>query len=1016
MSNKKKRSVRVKTIPMKVKRKSMIQSFMEEKGKVLSECDELKGKMPEDIMSAIKFSDNHIHTFCPLDDKDLCVELIEKLLETLDLEIEPEEKQHKHNIEVTVDPDDKWLPELTKNLTEEVYMKATAERIGERIQLPKRIVFHNRQAIGDIIMFTAGVRDFKKAFPHIQVQVLSTVGHMWDHNPNINRDTWPIIIDPISFHKEDSKPTDKQMLELNKQAISKAISENKPVKLYIGPGKATNASNSSNNHFANAYRISMETVLGVTIPQGPIRGDLYMTEKEYNEPPLIKPPYWLITAGEKGDWGCKTFSFKKWEEVTERLPEITFIQIGAKNHKHPKLTGSNVINYIGKTEDRDTGLRNLLNLFNNCEGSMGLVSFQMHLAAVFNKPCVTIAGAREPVWFTRYPGQQYLATDGCLPCTVRANDEPTACWKCDITGCLYKEEIPANRNQNIPRCVDIISVDDVVSAIGKYYLGGRLSLNKPIGKSKLIQRVKESLKSSDMGSKPDKMWGFTWGGSSITDKDWEYIKAIVKETGAKSVLEIGAGFSTLLFKSLGLVVVSYETRQQDIDILKEIDSNLNVYLWDGKKEFGILDQKGEVPKFDLAFIDGPGGGENRGPAFEQVRQYSDNILIHDAGRKTEKEWIKKYLEEDFEKHSQGGHRTAFYQRKEIIEQKRQEKTKAFEVSDKPLIKVVFNGRGEGGAEHSTTWIMNEFIEKGWNVQYISPNPRPCGAFMKEGPSVFFFTDKLEEIQKSCDILFLYTNDWVWEFKTDLLKEAFSDLQAKRKVMAVNYRLGDIGNSMKAEWTLDWDKYLFLNTSLQNSLVQRVPDIDSVALAPPTDLSEYFKTNIDYSGNLRIVRHSSQGDVKYPKDFNEKVERILNDISDSEIFLMPAPSFFKFKYLPTHLHDRVHCHQRNKPSVKEFLAQGNVFWYHLPDGYHDQGPKTIMEAMSSGLPVVADNHSGAKDRVVDKTGQLCDNFDQHLFALNFFNTNRIVLEDAGKRAREHAKKTYDPERWIKEIIG
>ncbi len=556
--------------------------------------------------------------------------------------------------------------------------------------------------------------------------------------------------------------------------------------------------------------------------------------------------------------------------------------------------------------------------------------------------------------------------------------------------------------------------------IKKYYLGGRLSLNKPIGKSKLIQRVKEPVKSSDTASKPDKMWGFTWGGSSITDKDWEYIKAIVKETGAKSVLEIGTGFSTLLFNSLGLQVLSFETRQKDIDKMKSIYPkpypDLYVIPWDGKNLMSHARPTDLERKFDLAFIDGPGGGENRGPAFEQVRQYSDNILVHDAGRKTEKEWIKKYLDEDFEKHSQGGHRTAFYQRKEKVEQVR---ASLMELrKEMPLIKVVFNGRGEGGAENSVNFIMNSFVRMGWAVDYISPNPNPSGTFRKGlGKPYIPFINDLSEINKPCDILLLYTNDWVWEFKTDLLKEVFSNLQAKRKVMAVNYRLGDIGNHMQAEWTLDWDKYLFLNSSLQNDLVQRVLDVNSVALAPPTDLSEYFKTDIDYGGNLRIVRHSSQGDVKYPKDFNEKVERILTEIPDSEIFLMPAPSFFKFKYLPTHLHDRVHCHQRNKPSVKEFLAQGNVFWYHLPDGYHDMGPKTVMEAMSSGLAVVADNHSGPKDRIIqDFTGWLCDSFEDHLRAFIQIQSNIDMLRVRGKASRERAKQKFIPERWIKEIIG
>ena len=55
----------------------------------------------------------------------------------------------------------------------------------------KEIVFHNRQRLGDILMFTCGVRDFKKAFPDTRVNVISTAGHIWDNNPYIDRSLIP---------------------------------------------------------------------------------------------------------------------------------------------------------------------------------------------------------------------------------------------------------------------------------------------------------------------------------------------------------------------------------------------------------------------------------------------------------------------------------------------------------------------------------------------------------------------------------------------------------------------------------------------------------------------------------------------------------------------------------------------------------------------------------------------------------------------------------------------------------
>jgi glycosyltransferase involved in cell wall biosynthesis len=642
----------------------------------------------------------------------------------------------------------------------------------------------------------------------------------------------------------------------------------------------------------------------------------------------------------------------------------------------------------------------------------------MHLAAGFNKPNVTIAGAREPVWFTRYPGQQYLAMDGCLPCTINSNGEPVACWYCDINRCSYPDTIipstSKGSSQKVPKCASIIKPEEVVNAINHYYNGGRLDKTKPSGKSKLVTVVQSNIPMAVPSAAPTApapkekdLWGYAWGGACITNLDWDFIHKILMDEKVKRVLEIGSGLSTLLMKKAGIDIISFETRRADIDSLKKLDPDLDVRHWNGKdpKPFEGLD------KFDLVFVDGPGGGENRGPSFEIASQLTDKILIHDAGRAPEKKWAEKYLSPRLAKFSQGGHRTAFWK----LAGEKPKITIIKADPDQPTIRVVFNGRGEGGAENSTHWIMNSFMKMGWNVEYVSPNPQPSGTFRRNPIPNTLFTSNLEKIKTPCDILLLYTNDWVWEFKN--LKEVFTGLRAKRKVMAVNFRLGSVGSGLTSEWTIGWDNYLFLNSSLQKAFHEKVIQANSRAMAPPADLSKYFDIQPDYNSNLRIVRHSSQGDSKYPKDFNEKLDRILTEIPDAHIYLMPAPSFLRKDLKDNHgIEDRVHCHQRNKPEVKEFLAQGNVFWYNLPEGYHDMGPKVVMESMASGLCVVADNHSGAKDRVTPETGWLCNNFEEHLQALKLLGAHPETREASGILARERAKEEFLPERWIEEIIG
>jgi|GEM_PF-1481691 len=920
---------------------------------------EVRDGEPTELMLMIKCQNGHIHTVLPRDER--------------------------------------IINEFMVSLTEDHgLIKCSTER--PKVVLPKKIIFHNRQAIGDILMMTTGIRDFAKAFPDTKIKVESTAMHIWDNNPNICRDTWDgELLDP-----KKEKISDTEIPAKTQELAKIALKTDKVLKVYIGPAKATNASNRMDNHFANAYRLSIQHMLGIEFDQGPIRPDIYMSQKEYDATPIIKPPYWLITAGEKGDWTAKTYPFKVWQKFVANNKDMTFVQLGQEGHKHPKLSGGNVINFIGKTQDRNTGIRDIFNLFLNCEGSIGLVSFQMHLAAAFNLPTITIAGAREPVWFTRYPGQQYLATDGCLPCTITNNDSPTACWVCDASArCKYIKNVGG---QDVPLCASIINLQDIQRAYDQYYEGGRLDKKNPSKKSKLINItqsessipiVQPQIKQPPKISKYD----IPFGGGSLTDRDWDFLKNVIASYKVESVLEFGAGLSTLLLNDIeNLKVITYETNQGWIDKIKAINPKCEIRQWDGKN----MSSKG-IDKFDLCFVDGPAGGQNRELSTEIASIQSELIVVHDAGREWEKKWQDKYLKDKFDLAEKGGHRCHFW--KKTTSTKKPTPKKPIEFSnDNPTIHFVFNGRGEGGAERSTTWLMNKFVELGYNVKYFTPS-HASGTFRKEGDSAIQVIEKdFTGFDSECDLLVLYTNDWVWEFGKPEVQSLFENVQAKKKIMIVNYRMGNIG---KVEWTKSFDKYMFLNSSLENLLLERIPEAKTKVLPPPTDLTSFYKNKPDYAGNLKIVRHSSQGDTKYPKDFNDKIKQILAVHKNATIRLMPAPSFLD--------NSGVFAHKRNVPPVKDFLGLGNVFWYSLPDGYEDQGPKVLMEAMSSGLTVVADNHSGAKDRIKNNvTGFLCDTFEDHLDAFVILQ-NAQTRKKMGAEARRFAKKEFNPENWIKNIL-
>jgi len=833
----------VKRIIKKSSTESKAKKYLTSQINNILDHPEMQDRKIENVMMSVQCTDGHIHHMLP-NDEQVTQDMIQDLLESEDLEIEKEVEEEEQVIEET----------------------------KEIIQEP--LVFKNRQALGDILMFTCAIRDFKKEFPDWPIGVSSTAMHIWNNNPYI----------------------DRSLIEQNAKVVE------------IGPSWLTNASNRDDRHFANAFRISIEQKLGVSFDQGATKPDIWMSREEVEARPLVKPPYWIIVAGEKGDWTAKTYPFNRWQEFVKRFPQVTFVQVGAKEHVHPDLSLPNVINFIGKTQSRETGFRDLINLFFHAEGSMGLVSFQMHLAAAFDMPCIVIAGAREPARFTRYPRHQYLCTDGCLPCASR-----NACWHCDLDkACKNRIEEDGKR---YPKCVDIIHTEDVVRAFQQFYEGERLSftearkptlpnpISRAINTPKIIKELKEKIPvfvSDEQKKWNDKTeeWGFKWGGGSITDRDWMFILSVIKNYNINSVLEFGTGLSTLLFNETSVEIVTFETNVNWITKVQEINSKCDIREWDNKK----LDLE-EFNRFDLAFVDGPAGGQNREFSTKIASENARVIIVHDAGREYEKLWQDKYVKDKFDFVSGGGHRCHLWSKKPILPELKEDQFSVPDcltpkVTKSKLLKLFFQGRGMGGAEKSTAWIMNRFIEMGWKVQYISNNEQPSGTFRREGNSEISFTNDLNEIAKPCDLLVLYTNDYIWEFGKELVVSKFSNLQASRKVMCVNFRLGKIGS---LKWTQDWDQYLFLNSSLEQSFISTYMKskgkifytLKTKSMPPPTDLAEYYKRSSDYSGKLRLIRHNSQGDTKYPKNFNDMLENIIEEIPDIEIHLMPAPSFLDY---------------------------------------------------------------------------------------------------------------------------
>jgi ADP-heptose:LPS heptosyltransferase len=188
-------------------------------------------------------------------------------------------------------------------------------------------------------------------------------------------------------------------------------------------------------------------------------------------------PFWVVNAGGKYDYTIKWWETERYQAVVDHFRgKILFVQSGEQGHHHPPLRG--VIDLRGKTD-----LRQLVRLVHHAQGILGPVSLPMHLAAAVetlpgmpqNRPCVVIAGGREPPHWEAYPHHQFIHTVGALLCCDNGG-----CWKARTTplGDGDSKDEPDNLCVDVagsmPRCMDMVTADDAIRRIELYFRGGAI--------------------------------------------------------------------------------------------------------------------------------------------------------------------------------------------------------------------------------------------------------------------------------------------------------------------------------------------------------------------------------------------------------------------------------------------------------------------------------------------------------------------------------------------------------------
>jgi len=315
---------------------------------------------------------------------------------------------------------------------------------------PLKLIIFQHQSPGDVLMLTATLRDIHDQYPGLFITDMRTPSaDLFENNP---------LVTKVSPHEPG-------------------------VVIWEATYPLINRSNQKNIHFVYSFHDHFTKVTGLPLDMTEGRPRVYLSDEEKRWSSrvyeLLKTelPFWIIDAGRKNDFTTKLWEVSRYQELVDAFPDMLFVQIGAKNHYHPPLKGNNVLNEIGKTS-----IRQLCRLMYKAYGVITPVSFPMHLSAAIDpdpkfgfkyRPTIVIAGAREPAAWEAYTNHQYVHNCGMLPCSGEGG-----CWiarveplgdgdKKDKNTC--KSTVTGESGQVIPKCMDMISSEQIIRLMKQYH-------------------------------------------------------------------------------------------------------------------------------------------------------------------------------------------------------------------------------------------------------------------------------------------------------------------------------------------------------------------------------------------------------------------------------------------------------------------------------------------------------------------------------------------------------------------
>jgi len=485
--------------------------------------------------------------------------------------------------------------------------------------------------------------------------------------------------------------------------------------------------------------------------------------------------------------------------------------------------------------------------------------------------------------------------------------------------------------------------------------------------------------------------------TSIRDETGNFLDDVCKGFGRKiNILELGtgAGQSTKILANYANILITMD------DKLACIEYTQNRLSYKNNIKYILGYDPKDIPdiKFDLVFIDGPEGSEARRVTFPKLWTTIKSgglILLDDANRSGEKvaleEWSKKFnFEYELKKIGRG--------------------IGIFKKCISKNIAILCNTKMYGGGERSAKKLLEMMQVKNLSVEGFTLTPdNPITPNMKDFNRDWRTCTAEKQIYVMNDKIYRLQNEEFMDFYA--VASHAKDLR-----FVVNFVNGGLS---RKEWLskLPVKKVIFLNSKKEAAWRQDAfkgnLNIPTTILPPPVDIDEFIKDPINFRENAKVVgSHGGKAADDSAKIFSkikEKNDVVFHFLPGNPRLVLgdklnSSNCVFKPKTLDTQ-------------EIINHLDELDVYVYHLNSSQHTQGPRTVIEAMARGLPVVTDDCSecGMKDRIEHGvTGFLCRDKEDMVQAIHTLLNDSNLRFKMGYKARKAAARTQ-PTKWLAELL-